>query len=582
MAEPPTSPSTLFFAAKLLARRDVSTQPQPTGPPAPFSWDLMDLRLRMAGGTVTSAEVSTHFTLAEKDDLKKEKVALLALSFTYESESWKLTGRVKDLYLSMLWQFFDKDDQDDLIKLFGKIAIKELKVEYTYAERLPSEFDFNAKVLIGKLELDMLYHHDGTNWEFTFDVGSDGTQETTLQDVLNSIVDGSGNSLPSFVAGIRIPATTSSDSAIHLTVRKGLDGQPGTDGSFYFAFHIKIGEHFSFAMVQVSSEGGKGTKRILRFSVDQIPLIPAVPLLDSLPQPFDELEYMWVDGNAGWLQSEVQDVNQFLLTGSDKLSYKSNSGTDSKGKPPPGADNKKEVVIKPGHHFVVLRKNQVVLDHVFVGPSGTPAPAQGEDPPPPDDGEGGSARPDDTLTVSRRGSPRAIVARPMDDSAGAPPSTNAPTKGALDFTFGPLSVTAITLQFREEGGDKVLALTMDATFDLNPVTFSLLGFGIGIKLNNLTLDKLEDVGSHLKVELSGLALSFNKPPLMIAGGFEHLVLPGEEIYRGGIGVSFPPYTFVGLGEYKVYEKYKSIFLYAKLDGRKCSDSPFLVLIADFI
>lgn len=35
---------------------------------------------------------------------------------------------------------------------------------------------------------------------------------------------------------------------------------------------------------------------------------------------------------------------------------------------------------------------------------------------------------------------------------------------------------------------------------------------------------------------------------------------------GGMGLSFPPYTFVGLGEYAILNGYKSLFLYAKLDG----------------
>lgn len=164
---------------------------------------------------------------------------------------------------------------------------------------------------------------------------------------------------------------------------------------------------------------------------------------------------------------------------------------------------------------------------------------------------------------------RSIIARPMDDTAGQTSGTDALTKGALTFTYGPLTISAIALHYKEEGGKRILSLTMDATFDLNPTTFSLLGFGIGLDLSGLKLDDLSDAASHLSVELHGLTLSFNKPPLMIAGGFEHEIEPsGEEIYKGGIGVSFPLYTFVGLGEYAVFKNYKSVFIYAKLDGRK--------------
>ena len=56
--------------------------------------------------------------------------------------------------------------------------------------------------------------------------------------------------------------------------------------------------------------------------------------------------------------------------------------------------------------------------------------------------------------------------------------------------------------------------------------------------------------------------------------FEHEVAAfgtgSKDSYRGGIGISFPPYTFVAVGEYSqvvlVDQEYKSIFVYAKLDG----------------
>jgi hypothetical protein len=390
-----------------------------------------------------------------------------------------------------------------------------------------------------------------------------------LQDVINSIVDNAGNSLPSFIAGIQIPAVNAEDSPISITVQRGSDlqGSTGNDDRLFFAFHVVIDDHFKLSMVQVTSADGSQTKRVIRFSVDKIPLIPKVPLLEKLPQPFDELEYMWVDSEGdGWKEAEVKEINKSILTGSDKLSYKAQSGTDPNGKAVDGAD---DVVLKPGHHFVVLNKGSVVLDHLF-NASGTPAPSPTDPTPPPSGSFPGDGNVSSSALVAVGGqSVHRFDAVPSSTSDSQSPATNSPTKGSMSFSFGPLSISAIGLHYMEEGGNKVLALTMDATFNLNPITFSLLGFGIGINLNGLKLNDLSHVADHLEVELHGMSLSFNRPPLLIAGGFVHDTGPsGEEIYKGAIGVSFPPYTFIGLGEYAVFRDYKSVFIYAKLDGRK--------------
>jgi hypothetical protein len=113
---------------------------------------------------------------------------------------------------------------------------------------------------------------------------------------------------------------------------------------------------------------------------------------------------------------------------------------------------------------------------------------------------------------------------------------------------------------------------------------SLLGFGVGVPISEIKLDKLSSLTGavlekfieDIQWQLHGLGLSFDKPPLLIAGVFEHntVVLNGKSIesYRGGVGISFPPYVFVAVGEYSIVTdtksgaSYKSIFIFAKLDG----------------
>ena len=104
---------------------------------------------------------------------------------------------------------------------------------------------------------------------------------------------------------------------------------------------------------------------------------------------------------------------------------------------------------------------------------------------------------------------------------------------------------------------------------MGPISFGLLGFGFGLPLDAIKLNDLSSLPGQIVPELQGLAVSFNQPPLLVAGGFEHQFVGGNEIYMGGIGISFPPYTFVGVGEYEILNGFKSVFIYCKLDGRKC-------------
>jgi hypothetical protein len=131
---------------------------------------------------------------------------------------------------------------------------------------------------------------------------------------------------------------------------------------------------------------------------------------------------------------------------------------------------------------------------------------------------------------------------------------------------------------------------MDAVLALGPISLGLLDFGIGFDTTGLKLNNLSDIATdlvgaapRLQWELHGLSLAFDQPPLVLAGMFEHdiLAITGgtEDVYKGGIGVSFPPYTFVGVGEYANViqngSSYKSVFVFAKLDGRKLETLPFL-------
>lgn len=560
----------LSVAAKLVSPTTAPNQPFV---PAPFQWTELDVEIFKSQSDFTCS-AAAYFRLTRAG----YQPADLAIMVSYDSalSEWILLGSAQNLSCGLLVGFFDPNFSGPLESMLGNLNIVSLQLTYTHTGGVASSFLFTGTITIVDLELRLFYQYassaatqtaasrnltpgvdppavkadpGGTNWKFECDLFATGTK-ATIGTVVGSIAQEAAGLLPSFIADIQIPSATGR-SPVTLEVAKP------TSGLLMFALRIAI-SNVSFTFIQLSS-GGKDTKtgqdlptkRILRFSVGQMPVIGGIPLIGQLPQPFDSLIYMWVNDTGGITQAEVEALNANILTAEDKLDYK--RSVPDKVKPEEKATN---IVIQPYHHFMVIHNKEVSVDHVF-GASGTPQPTI--TPP--------MVLISPSTRVQAGKTSKAAVARVSDSPPD--PTSNPPAKGSLTFTFGPLSISAITLQYKEQGLSKILSLTMDAIFTMGPISFGLLGFGFGLPLDAIKLNDLSSLPGKIVPELQGLAVSFNQPPLLVAGGFEHQFVGGNEIYMGGIGISFPPYTFVGVGEYEILNGFKSVFIYCKLDGRKC-------------
>ena len=174
---------------------------------------------------------------------------------------------------------------------------------------------------------------------------------------------------------------------------------------------------------------------------------------------------------------------------------------------------------------MIVQGGKVVLDHVF-----------------------GQANPDDETTPPPTG----------------PPALADPTKGDIEKQLPFLDIHAITLQFKAP----VLRVSIDATIALGPVKLSVIDFHLDFDLGTI---QLNDLASILRLGLisagiSGLAVSLNIPPVKIAGVFLYSKSGEEESYAGGVAFGFEPWQFMAVGEYRKLPKFKSVFVYAKLDG----------------
>ena len=563
--------------------------------PSPFVWDELDVYFSK-GEEGFECSLSAHFTLnppPRTDYLPAD----LGLSFEYDKSGWTLSGYAENLSCGLLYSFFEDSSKDALLDVLGKLNLASLDMLWTHdSTGAAASFLFTGVITLGELQLRLFYQYASSNagqnkaiadalkkkggpkvitasgstpqgapkttWFFECDLGA-SNGKATIGSIADSISEDAAGNLPSFIASIKIPEADGNQSRAPISLKATKNAQ----GNVLFVFRFTL-DAFTFTFVQVADgKKQKPTKRLLRFAVDKIPMKENIPLLNRLPQPFDRLEYVWVNAAGGFLKSEVDALNDpEFLTGEDTLMYKNVAKTqaskDSPGsatRPPPNAD---PVVLTPGHHFIVVHDGKVAIDHLFFAspaPKPTPTPNPG-------------ALAVATTTLAATITPAAATG-PNDTSK--PPQPSAPAKGALSFKLGPLAIDAVSLQFKEQAGKKSLSIVMDATFTMGPITFGLLGFGIVVTLSEgITLDRLKDAVDDVDVILAGLALAFNKPPLLIAGGFEHAKITSgnetQDIYLGGVGVSFPPYTFVGIGEYAVVDlggkKYKSVFLFSKLDG----------------
>lgn len=536
--------------------------------PSGFSWDSISVSaaVQTVGQNATiDFQAATAFSLTPPPGSLVVPAILRVNMEYYSGGFWLLHGRVEHLSAALLYQYFSNDVNSSAIGVLGKLELRDLDMLYTLQEEGPSSFLITGTILLGELELDLIYQYasgllspgsssaaaiawDGNSspggvevvkpdgsasrWEFKASLGTT-SRNSTVGSVVNSISANAATTLPKFVSDIRLAPRSSSNDFVKLD----LSGGEGNDTLFVLWLTVL---QLSLTFISVSPPTGS-TKRVLRISVDEIPLISDIPAIKELPQPFDKLLYLWVDDDSeeGLGEEEVKSINAALTKrGMDinPLIYKQTAA----GAP----------AIAAGHHFMVLDKNTVVLDHRFDNMEAEPTSSEAD------------------------ASPGPSSSADIADGASSEPVA-APTKGNLDKQLPFLSISAVSLLYRKPS----LVLSLDATVVLGPITFTVIGFEIDLDLSDVQLDNLADLVNHLSVSLRGLSVKIDNPPLLIAGVFIHEVTNtagvSADIFKGGLALGFETWQFLAVGEYASIvplsaasdsTPYKSVFVFAKLDG----------------
>ena len=346
--------------------------------------------------TTTSIQIYTSFILYPENQDSEIDPASLQLSLKYNNSSnfgsdWILEGSIENLSVALLADYFDNSCREGAMKVLGNLTLRSLDMIYTYASPSPSSFLITAILELGELELDMSYQYVSAlnkgksaaqiKWGDTPPVSAPTTlwafeaslrvnsPSATIASVAESIVPGSAVKLPNFVGQISVaPQYDPTNSPIKLRY-SGDDA-----GGSILTVWVSI-ESFNLTFIQYRTPGGNhgANKKILRISVDQIPLLDKVPLVNQLPQPFDHLIYLWVEDDdnttGGFTRALLSGINNNLASENiPAIQFKETKKTQTNN----------DLLLPEGHHFLIITNGIVVLDHLFHASASDTTPKQNQ------------------------------------------------------------------------------------------------------------------------------------------------------------------------------------------------------------
>ncbi|KAI9932538.1 hypothetical protein ASPWEDRAFT_100311 [Aspergillus wentii DTO 134E9] len=475
----------------------------------------------------------------------KPNPTMLAGRLAYDSSKkhWLLEASLEGLYASSLYEFFDQGSSDHVMPLIDSMQICDLTVRYEYeggsgkGKSSGSKFDINGALLIADLELDLEFSY-ARDWMFKASLKPQNSN-ANIKEVIEGIIGHDQVDLPEFVANTQF----SKGNTFEIEIKKEKPSKTGgavtggsnvSKGSFQFIARIEIG-HIKLIFAQY--HGGDWpaktpSKRLFKVALQGLQ-IPEIKLIGKMEQPFDEMAFIWVQdpyttkGLKGLTRKEVESFNASLAD--DPLIFKDKFKDKKEG----------DVLITAGSHFSINMKDasgkkSSLLMYDFKAGSKKKQPSQ----------PGAWA-----TTAGNEG----------NEGEGEEGTT---AQAPLKKKTGPLSLKNIGLKY----ANGQLHIIFDATFDLGPLEFSLLGFSIGLEIFKFT----EPPKVHPPT-IEGLSIAFEKRPLTIAGIIRHGNTGELEYFAGGLIVGFVPWEFIAAGFYgdaKLADgtTFKSMFLFAKLNG----------------
>ena len=552
----------LAFSGKLIQ------DPKITPPTSPASWISLDSVHISASYDFSTIDFNFRATiLLYPRTYPPPYVGELDIEIQYNAGAWSFSGKSMDINLACLASWFPDTDSDAVMNVLEQISLPDLEVDLSTSptDSESKSFDASGSLQLGDVILSLEFARNTPttgqgNWKFTasledgFELGS-----TTVGDFLGAINPDMANMLPDIISAMRFGIPQG--SSITLDVTKESSG-------IIFGILVDVGD-FEFAFAQISNAPQTHSddvpqyippKRIFKFTMDKLPDLSGVPLLDKLSQPFDQMDFFWASDNL--IRQEVEDLNAVVFTQRNtQLVFTDPIKTtqDPKIVVTPGTLSPGDTVILQGCHFqVVVEQNNApfpVVDYCFAG-SVTNAPS------------------DDLLYVGPVGPMGETPMVGMSYSAANTATTTTAAgsaTGKWTKTIGPLTIRSISLKLQHG----YLYIMLDVSVMLGPVGGNVKGFGIGIPLSS-NLHSI-DTSRSISIILSSIGIELDRPPVELAGELRKVSRATNGVtvegFEGGLVLGIEAYTFVAGGGYydkvtdpKTGKTFKSLFVFAELDG----------------
>ncbi|KAJ5725999.1 uncharacterized protein N7483_007356 [Penicillium malachiteum] len=363
-------------------------------------------------------------------------------------------------------------------------------------------------------------------------------QKTTIGKLIEDMMGEDAESLlPSYVNNVEIPIEELADDGITLNIMKSEAGP-------VFGFFVRIGSlHFDFA--QIPGGDDKQPKRLLRLSIHSFPEVPEIPLVGKIPQPFDQVGFVWTKYDFSW--DEVDHLNDTLFASCDALQVKASK--DHEQNP---------IALKKGLHFMISMNQDgspaVVIDYVFgqgLQKTASASPALTEK------GEKDEKEPSQTDTKTS-----AATQVEAEEPEAGPQSEMAPIKK----NHNGLSITNVGVQM----AGHILTVHLNANVTLGPIEMAIIGLALHLDLTDAKFPSLADIKPTFSID--GLAISYDRSPVRISGLFQHQKSSSADTFAGGVVIGLSKYTFAAVGAYSQVtpappaQPFKSFFIFGALTG----------------
>ncbi|KAI9648823.1 hypothetical protein NHQ30_003464 [Ciborinia camelliae] len=449
------------------------------------------------------------------------------LDYDSKAKTWGLKGSINGLYASTLAEFFDTSSAQHVMPLIESISLDKLELEYSYKKSnvavtsVGSSFKINGTLLIASLTLELDFVYEDT-WKFSAKLHPTDA-EATIGDVIKSILNDDQLDIPAFLADMPF---SSKSGTLNIKVAKEkakAKSNTAVAESFLFTAEVNVGP-IEVVFVQYHGADWLDTlpsKRLLKVAINPIGKLDLdIPLIGHIDQPLDEVSYTWVQDETaldkktpGLSRKEITNINASLA---DSLVF---NDKFKEQKP-------EDVLVSAGSHFFIIANKPTggkicVLDYCF-----------------------------------KKSAKKSLDARENEEE-----DSGTGAEAPLKKKTGPLTFSNVGLKW----ASGKLVIKFDATMDLGPLNFSLLGFSINVALKRI------DQPPEIWPGLEGLSALYDKDPLIIGGIIRHGVQEDLEYFAGGLIIGFVPWQFTAAGFYgnaigPTGNKFNSVFIFMKLDG----------------